>query len=86
MDSYPITQTPSGQLLIGPKFILHQDKEIKHTTTVIKSYLQRGGDQGGTYGLAPTETWSQHHGVSSVKTCQVKEKGDEEKKVFAHDL
>ncbi len=32
---------PSGRRLIGSKFILQQDNDPKHTTSVIKNYLQR---------------------------------------------
>ena len=31
---------PSGRRMIGPKFILQQDNDPKHTAKVIKNYLQ----------------------------------------------
>ncbi|KAI5091160.1 cytosolic non-specific dipeptidase [Silurus meridionalis] len=36
----------SGRCLIDPKSILQKDNDHKHTATVIKNYLQRGGEQG----------------------------------------
>ena len=36
---------PSGRRLIGPKFILQQDNDPKHTANVIKNYLQRKEEQ-----------------------------------------
>ena len=37
---------PSGRHLIGPKFILQQDNDPKHTANVIQNYLQRKEEQG----------------------------------------
>ena len=36
---------PSGRCMIGPKCILHQDIQPKHTANVIKNYLQCKEDQ-----------------------------------------
>ena len=36
---------PSGRRMIGPKFILQQDNDPKHTAKVIKNYLQRKEEQ-----------------------------------------